>query len=466
MKKNCKKCKLQYEITDSDLLFYDKVSPVFNGKKYQIPAPTMCPDCRQQRRLSFRNERKLYKRKCDLMGKDIVSIYSPDKKTQVYEHSEWYSDKWDPIEYGENFDFGKSFFKQFSQLHDNIPRPSLRINSNENSDYVNLASYNKNTYLVVAASNNVDSYYSTYLQRCNNVVDCCFIFDSEFCYNCIDTYKCYKLSNSVFSNNCSDSSFLYNCQGCKNCFACVNLINKDFHIFNVPYEKKEYEMKLEEVLKNSNYQQKIQFQFENLKNSLPQKLCSGIQNENVSGDHIFFSKNSLNSYDCTYLEGCKNCTWLHKSKDCYDCYAWGLSGELGYENHLCGDDFYQVLFCESCEGNISNLLYCRLCHNVQDCFGCIGLKHKKYCILNKQYTKEEYEELVPKIIEHMQKTGEWGEFFPSWMSPFGYNETVASEYFPLTRDAVCHAEVGSVSESTDVNTCHAELVSASQGRSL
>jgi len=31
----------------------------------------------------------------------------------------------------------------------------------------------------------------------------------------------------------------------------------------------------------------------------------------------------------------------------------------------------------------------------------------KYCILNKQYSKEEYEELVPKIIEHMQKTGEW-----------------------------------------------------------
>jgi hypothetical protein len=27
---------------------------------------------------------------------------------------------------------------------------------------------------------------------------------------------------------------------------------------------------------------------------------------------------------------------------------------------------------------------------------------KEYCILNKQYTKEEYEILVPKIIEHMK----------------------------------------------------------------
>ena len=33
----------------------------------------------------------------------------------------------------------------------------------------------------------------------------------------------------------------------------------------------------------------------------------------------------------------------------------------------------------------------------------------------------------------MMKTGEWGEFFPSSLSPFGYNETVAQEYYPLTK---------------------------------
>jgi hypothetical protein len=62
------------------------------------------------------------------------------------------------------------------------------------------------------------------------------------------------------------------------------------------------------------------------------------------------------------------------------------------------------------------------------------LRNKEYCVFNKQYSKEEYETLVPKIIEHMTKTGEWGEFFPSSISPFGYNETVAQEYYPLSRD--------------------------------
>jgi hypothetical protein len=80
--KICKHCQSTFEVTDDDLAFYDKVSPifplgvnpVFSGegegsgvRKYAIPSPTFCPDCRQQRRLSFRNERKLYKRKCDLM---------------------------------------------------------------------------------------------------------------------------------------------------------------------------------------------------------------------------------------------------------------------------------------------------------------------------------------------------------------------------------------------------------------
>jgi hypothetical protein len=97
--KNCPHCRATFPITDMDLEFYDKVSPVFNGKKYAIPTPTLCPDCRQQRRLSFRNIRKLYKRKCDATEKDIVSIYSPDKPFTVYNQDYWWSDAWSPLDY-------------------------------------------------------------------------------------------------------------------------------------------------------------------------------------------------------------------------------------------------------------------------------------------------------------------------------------------------------------------------------
>jgi hypothetical protein len=63
-----KKCRLsgkEFFVTDKDLEFYDKISPVFSEKKYDIPSPTLCPDERMRRRLLWRNEYRIYKRKCD-----------------------------------------------------------------------------------------------------------------------------------------------------------------------------------------------------------------------------------------------------------------------------------------------------------------------------------------------------------------------------------------------------------------
>jgi hypothetical protein len=109
-------CQTQFEVTDSDRAFYEKVSPSFNGKKYLIPEPTRCPDCRMQRRLSFRNERNLYKRKCSKTEKDIISIYSPNNPQVVYNREEWWSDSWDPLEYGRDYDFTGRFFEQYKAL--------------------------------------------------------------------------------------------------------------------------------------------------------------------------------------------------------------------------------------------------------------------------------------------------------------------------------------------------------------
>ncbi|MBU0727717.1 hypothetical protein KKA95_03460 [Patescibacteria group bacterium] len=54
--------------------------------------------------------------------------------------------------------------------------------------------------------------------------------------------------------------------------------------------------------------------------------------------------------------------------------------------------------------------------------------------MNKQYSKEEYEDLKSRIIAHMKSTGEWGENFPEEYSDFAYNETIAQEYHPLSKE--------------------------------
>lgn len=436
MQKTCRQCAIKFEITDEDLKFYDKISPIYSGKKHEIPAPTLCPDCRMQRRLAWRNERKLYHRKCDLCGAQIISIYSPEKPWKVYCQKCWWSDKWDPTEFGKEVDFIRPFFEQFAELQLQVPLISINMHDdNVNCDYAHLASGCKNCYLVFASSNNEDCMYTTYLQRCKDVVDCFFIFDSELCYESVDCYNCYQVQHSQYCQNCRDSYLLYDCKSCSDCFGCVSLTNKQYHIFNQPYSKEEYFKKLAEIFSDPQWLTHSKEKFSDLQKRLPHKYYAGISNENVTGDHISFSKNAQNCFDCTYLEDCKFCCWLHRAKDCYDHYAWGYPGELGYENQLVGNNFYNVKFSAICGTNVQDLSYCFYCFSSsKSLFGCIGMRKKEYCILNKQYSKEEYEKLVPKIIEHMKKLGEWGEFFPMSMAPFGYNETVGNEYYPLTKE--------------------------------
>ena len=81
-----------------------------------------------------------------------------------------------------------------------------------------------------------------------------------------------------------------------------------------------------------------------------------------------------------------------------------------------------------------DLTYCSYSMGSSNSFGCVGLRKKQYCILNKEYTKEEYERMAARVVEHMQKTGEWGDSFLPQFSRYGYNETVAQQYYPLSKE--------------------------------
>ena len=178
---SCKQCSALFEVTPDDLAFYEKVSPVFSGKKELIPPPTRCPDCRWQQRHCWRNDRKLYHRKCDLTGKQIISIYAPDKPFMVYEQREWWEDSWDASDFGRDFDFSRPFFEQFSQLLHDTPLPSLHTEQCENSDYGNYNWGVKDSYLAFGCDQSQDCYYSHILFRCTNCVDCAYCKDSQLC---------------------------------------------------------------------------------------------------------------------------------------------------------------------------------------------------------------------------------------------------------------------------------------------
>ena len=99
----------------------------------------------------FRNERKLYKRKCDATGKDIVSVYEPEKSYTVYAQDYRWSDKRDPMQYGREYDLNKTFTEQYQQLFHNVPQMNLLNMNNENCEYNNYLNDSKNCYFCLGS---------------------------------------------------------------------------------------------------------------------------------------------------------------------------------------------------------------------------------------------------------------------------------------------------------------------------
>jgi hypothetical protein len=433
MQKTCVQCSSAFEVTDNDLAFYEKVSPVFDGKKYLIPPPTHCPECRQQRRMITRNELTLYKRKCSLTGKDIVSVYNPSESFPVYAQNEWFGDGWDELSHGQEYDLERPFFEQWHKLFMLTPKIALYSGKSENCEYSNHAEGCKNCYLCMSIMWSENCCYSSRVMNSNWVFDCYDVFYCENCYECITVQNS---QNIAFCNNISDSHDLLlciDCASCQNCIGCKNLRQKEYHIFNKKVSKEEFENKKAQIVHDKKSLEQFWQEF-----------------KAFSANQITRSLHNTNSDNCTgdYLHNCKNCQECYLLKEAEDCKYCNIASAI---NDACDDEFddkselcYETISLEqtnkmgfSCVAiYTNNCFYSHLIVSCKDCFGCCSLKHKQYCILNKQYSKEEYEALVPQIIEKMKADGEWGEFFPVNLSPFAYNETVAQEYFPMTKEEV------------------------------
>ncbi|MBU1703353.1 hypothetical protein KJ951_03035 [Patescibacteria group bacterium] len=432
MNKACKQCGSGFEVTDEDLEFYKKVSPVINGKRFDIPAPTLCADCRQQRRLTYRNERNLYKRKSDFSGKSLISNYSQDKQYKVYGYDEWWGDGFNPLDYGRDFDFSRPFFEQFAELLKEVPRLYLYNPHSENSEYTNHCYHNKNCYLIFNAAYNEDVYYSSNLiVSCKDCSDCMTAERGERLYECMYIKNCFNSSYLIHCSGCMDSMFLYDCKGCINCFQCWNSRNKKFCIKNKQYSKDEY-FELMKLFNSGDHNQlnKAHDDFNKLLQTQAIHKALHVENsENCFGDYIFNSRNVRNTF---YADKCEDITYCFDAlgnKDCMDTYESSINCELQYECYACNESS-NMKFCVLSQFS-HGLTYCDYCFHSKYCFGCTGLKKQEYCILNKRYSKEQYEELTCRIIEHMKGTGEWGEFFPILLSPFAYNETVAQDFHPM-----------------------------------
>ncbi|MBI2453576.1 hypothetical protein HYV58_00155 [Candidatus Peregrinibacteria bacterium] len=436
MNPSCIRCAKPFTITGEEIKFLEKIAPVVGGQKVHIPPPISCPDCRSQLRTAHRNEQYLYHNKSAASGQPLISLYSPtnewSRDLKIYSHEEWWSESWDALQFGQDFDFARPFFDQFSDLMKKVPHVALIQVNNENSPFTTGTGFCKNCHLISCSENCRDCYYGKLIQNSSDIIDSDFVYDSQLCYGCFQVKNCYNCVCVNYSQNSSDCFFSENLRGCRNCLFSTNLNNKEYYYMNQPLVKEEYAAKLQEVLGSREGFKKAHAQLQELRKKRVYKYANIINSENSTGDFLLNCKNCTDCFDMNNSQDCKYVTVGVNTKDLVDCSNMYLKPELCYQV-LGTIAVYNCIF-SLYVFHSQNLMYSQFCYNSNNLFGCFGLKKNQYCIFNKQYTKEQYETLVPRIIEHMEKTGEWGRFFPPALSPFGYNETVAHEYFPLNKE--------------------------------
>ncbi|MBI2639262.1 hypothetical protein HYW83_06800, partial [Candidatus Peregrinibacteria bacterium] len=412
----------------------------FEGKKYTIPPPTLCQDCRQQRRLAQCNEQFLYQGQCGLCGKRTVTENPPDANQPIYCRECWYSDKWDASKYGREFDFNRPFFEQFYELRRTVPALALnQTGTIENSDYIHYAGYSKNCYLIAHADFCEDCCYGYGFKKNTSCMDGFYNLHCELCYDNVYIHKSYGLVGCQDCVNCSNSAFLKDCIGCKNCFLCTGLRDCEYYFENKKLGKEEYQEKMKEINLGSYTQyQHYKTKLREMEKKMIVKEYTGHNIENSTGNYLQNCKNCQSCFDVEDGEDLKYCYQLVLgAKDSRDIYQYGTKINECYECSIVGDNSYHILFSSQIFINNADLFYCCfMANSCKHCFGCCNMTGKSYCILNKQYSKEGYEKLVPRIIEHMKRTGEYGEFFTINTSLFGYNKSSAQLHYPLTKEQV------------------------------
>lgn len=390
--------------------------------------PEISPKYRFRAIGAFWPQWNLYQRKCDRTGKAIISVFRPDCPYPVWQRDEWVRHADPP---SRAYDFDRPFFEQAAELFPRCPLPHNFQSHNENCEYTDDWYQSKNCFLSHSGQNNEDCRYCYGSDNIRNNLGTVFSFDSEWCVDLVNSMSCHDSIALVNCKNVSTSAFLYDCRNCSDCLFCSNLRHKRFCFGNQQLTEAEYKIVRAQwdLSSHKNYQ-RAQAHFAEMMTkqawhrALQIDIC-----ENSSGNMIHHCKDAENCYMLSYHESCANTVFSGpRGKFTLDSLGT-VGGELTYSSSLPVYSYdakccFSVNHCRFVE-------YSGYLQNCESCFGCCGLYGKKYCILNRQYEKEEYLALTQRIREQMRKNGEWGKFFPGEIAPNPYAESFSGYHFPL-----------------------------------
>ncbi|NUJ97428.1 hypothetical protein HGA92_01415 [Candidatus Gracilibacteria bacterium] len=354
-----------------------------------------------------------------------ISRYPETKRSPQIVENKTFDENIDAhTKYGREYDFGKNFFMNFQELFLSIPLgKTFEISGkSENTDFADTISSSKNVYLSFnVTKGNENILYSLGVKdHIKDTLNSVMVWDnSEIVFNSVGIIKSFKIFYSRYISDSNNIWFSSNLMGCSECIFCEGLQNKNYCIENKEFDKETYFKEKENILKKKNefysYFEKLEKRGKNYGST---KVNGNfiIHSENVeNGAMIYQVKNGKNILLSGYNYGMENIytsLFCGAKSECYGGIGCGLMAENIYNSFgISGGQ--HLFYSHACSGGCSFLI------------GCIGLQNKHFCILNKQYSKEEWYELADKIFASMEKDGILGDFFPGELNPFYFNDTMA-----------------------------------------
>jgi len=347
----------------------------------------------------------------------LISVFPPNERSWAITWLTDYIQNHDDILESNNLSTW-NFLQDFADFFVKHTKPSsVQFGNNENSEYGHCVFRAKNVYLsfVVWETSEKVFYSSIVYQNCTNVYNSLSITD-----NATNIYASKGVANSynIYFSNCIDNSsdvrFGNNLIWCHFCINCSNLENCTYYIDNKPVTKDQYRNNMDIVSLGNNCRY----------HKWVNRLSKNVNN----WEAVLFSENIENWYFVLRLNQWRNVCyieWVNGCEKFYDVFEAGINSNNFYGVCNGGTNSSHVYCSSLIDQGSSNIFYSYHMESCSFCLWCIWLKNKSYCILNKQYTKEERYEKVDEIFWQMEKDWQLWEFFPATMNPFYFNDTAA-----------------------------------------
>jgi len=437
--RRCTLCRGEFALEEGDITFC---------KKLRVPPLRECPECRMRKRMAMEaNLLHFYRKECAVHpGERVASQMDEASPYKIYDNDHWWNpDVWDAMKHGRPYDPLRPFDAQLVELLRDVPHMALsRYRSNVvNSEYTTGSMRLKDCYLCgnIGESENVS--YGVWVIYAKDSLDLLQADHVEQSYEVVDSNRIYGSQYVQNAENCMNSQFLFDCRNCQNCFGCVNLRNKKYCFWNEQLSREGYERRVRQIdLGKRSVRDEQRRKFDALVQS--KSILRAVRTKsspNSTGDALIDCKNCFQTFAAISVKWIlvfyknKDIRWgqdLFGTEDAMDVSMFG-PGQNSY-NVLEGLSVNKVVasyFLDNC----LEVEYSFECNDCRYCFGCSGLRKKKYCILNTQYGEDEYWATVDVIKTDMLKRHTYGEFLPLQHSFFYYHDTYAQALLPLDRES-------------------------------